>query len=350
MKFNSRHLLNGTLTIALLCFASRADAQSQSGVSGAKPLIPPPIVTTKSPIKMVTPGLPLSPSPVLRTNLNTTIENPLTFTKVPGGIVFGLLARFANDELEQRWSDASFQRGASGWTLQSKDGSVLRLPEDESSFIAGALAFARNQAAGDWLVDIGAEGAVSLATSIQNTQAGIVAVRADLVPQFFMPIFAGGKSLIVDRDVRLSIRTDQLRFDADLELRLYRPGRNPGGEELADRVGMIPLLRTGAGTNKRPVLSSPEGASMKSIASHLDRLSALAGWIGFFRWANAAKVTGLDALEQELRLSSVSVQTPLTIAREDRVAWVTGSTALPPSEVPAWMREHRERVLAGSKQ
>ena len=173
----------------------------------------------------------------------------------------------------------------------------------------------------------------------------MVVARADLAPQFCLPIFAGGKSLIVDRDVRFRVDGDRLRFEADLEVRFYRPERNPGGEELAGRVGTVPLhssLNREAGELR---LSAPEGAQYERMASYLERASELAGWIGFFRWANAAEVEGLDEFARVALEQALPVLTPRKVDRAETAAWVSGGAVRPPAVIPDWMKEHRERVL-----
>lgn len=349
MKLFVRSAVRTALIPALLCCASLASAQSSSGSTGAEypePLTPVPVVMPDGATDLIAYAGPPAPLPVLRANLETAPTKPLGFKKVPGGIVFGLTGHFTTQELATQFLCSRLQRTGDGWSLVSIDGAALELPTDDASLVGAALDFARSKEIGDWLVDISGSGAVSLSVPLRNTQAGIVATRADLVPQFYMPIFAGGKSLIVDQDVRLKTKDSQLFFEADLEVRFFRPGRDGSNTEIAERVGTVPLHSINDPSQTNPVLIVSSGAGLQKIAADLDHLSTLAGWIGFFRWANTFGVKGLDELREELRQTATPVRTPVRINPEDRVAWITGKNATPPAEIPQWLREHRERELA----
>jgi hypothetical protein len=288
--------------------------------------------------------------PVLRGQLEPAMANQLTFSKVPGGVVFGMPARFEGDTAGETWTGAAFERGADGWMLRDAAGRALALPREDPSFLSAALAFARDGVHGDWLADLGVGGEVHLAPALVDTTAGMAAVRADLVPLFHLRVPVGAKSIIVDRDVRVLVDGSRLRLEADLEVRFYRPQRTPGGPDLADRVGTIPLACVAGESDGRPDLFGPEGPEIALMAGRLERAAALAGWIGFFRSALAAEVEGLDALGRDLAQSagSTTVRTPRRIDRADLAAWVSGAMVRPPGEVPDWMREYAERKRAGA--
>jgi len=283
---------------------------------------------------------------LLRSSVDPTAGSRMTFESVPGGVVFGLSARFSDPQVEREWRGSRLERGDAGWTLRSSNGRFLVLPTETASFVSAAYAFASNREAGDWLVDIAAGGEIHLSYPLKDSDAGMVVARADLAPQLCMPIYAGGKSLIVDRDVRMSVAGERLAFEADLEVRFYRPERNPGGEELAGRVGTVPLRcevnpETGVAS-----LIAPEGPRLELMASYLERLSGLAGWVGFFRWARASEVEGLAEFASDLAARARPVATPVKIDRGEAAAWVSGGAIRTPAEIPDWMREHRKRLLA----
>jgi hypothetical protein len=341
---------------ALLSSAPRAQSDGPDPDSRRPPELDPPVATGEEadlrPMEPLDPyeaGILVAktvPAGVRRESLDPAGEAELAFEDVPGGIVFGRVARPAED-----WAGASLRRDAGGGLVLVTDGGAeVALPAAEPSLVSAALAFANVGASGEWLIDIGAAGEVRLARELVDTAAGLVAVRADLLPHFFLPIAVDNKSVIVDRDVRFRRAPDgaSVLFEADLELRYYRPEVRPGEDLGADRVGTIPLdCRTDPATG-RPRVSAPEGRGLALIAERLPDAAQLAGWIGFFRWAIENRLDGLDAVRRELAPERVApVRTPRRITERDRAAWVNGSGAEPPAEIPEWMREHRERVLAG---
>jgi hypothetical protein len=282
------------------------------------------------------------PAGIRRESLDPVGEAELAFEAVPGGIVFGRVATSAND-----WSGARLAYDAArGLFVTTGSGVDVALPPAEPSLLAAVLAFTSKDASGEWLVDIGADGEVRLAPELTDSAAGLVAVRADLLPQFYLPMAVGSKSVIVDRDVRFALDPSgtSVRFEADLEIRFYRPEFRPGDEDVAERVGTIALDCSAA--DGRPRLSAPEGRGLSLIAERLPDAAQLAGWVGFFRWAAANELDGLDAVRVALAADeSPRVRTPRRILERDRPSWIFGAGAAPPGEVAEWMNEHRERKL-----
>ena len=364
MKSSANYLIRGTLLALGLCAIGPVHAQANSGPvtvrvdrplrplerpltddGTAEPFLKPPVEYSGKTEKTVTATKLNKATPLRRLSIEPTVGSRLTFKSVPGGVVFGMAARFTDALSNDEWRGSRVEQLESGWQLRSRTGLTLLLPEDSASFMGAALAFSTSRDAGDWLVDIAGDGSIHLSYPLENTEAGMVLARADLAPQLCLPIFAGGKSLIVDRDVRLRADGERLRFEADLEVRFYRPERNPGGEELAGRVGTVALDASHSPATGKLQLSAPEGPQVQRMASYLKRASELAGWIGFFRWANSAEVEGLDEFANVARKQAHPVLTPRKIDRAETATWVTGGAIRPPAVIPDWMKDHRERVL-----
>ncbi len=319
--------------------------QSESETLGGKPFLQPP-VNYRSKANEVLAAEPVSSNaPMLRSTVEPSVNPRMKFESVPGGIVLGLDARVLSDRAPETWTGSHVVETERGWCLQLQNGTELLLPTERASVISAALVFARSADVGDWLVDIDGAGSIHLAYPMKNTLAGMIAARADLAPQFCRPIFAGGKSLIVDRDVRVRVEGERINFEADLEVRFYRPERNPGGEELAERVGTIPLTCSVEPMTGALSLTAPDGPRLAELAGYLERLSALAGWIGFFRWADGVDVQGLDEFQAALAAEAAPVLTPLRVDRTQTAAWVSGRAVQTPAVIPDWMQEHRERAL-----
>ncbi len=289
-----------------------------------------------------------SPSVMTRSRLEAPNEADLSFAEVPGGIVLGLPAR---PLFGDRRAVALVERDGE-LALALEDGGNLALPRVSSAILHSSLRFAA-EGTGHWVVDVDAGGSVLLAREFVDTEAGLVAVRADISPLFFLPAGVGVKSNLVDRDVRIALAPDgaSARFEADLELRFYRPQRGIGAldtdEDGAARISAYPLVQTGIDANGRPLLVAPPetGERGRLLVGNLSDLAELAGWIGFFRWAAAAELDGLERVRASLAASPTArVSTPRRIEESDRASWVRGAGSAPPSDIPDWMREHAERV------
>ena len=127
------------------------------------------------------------PSGVRRERLDPATEAELSYAEVPGGVVFGRAATPVDGANVLEEARIAFD-AEQGLSLELADGRTFRLPAADATYLRGALAFADPQASGDWLVDIGANGEVQLAPELVDTAAGVEAVRADLVPNFFVQI------------------------------------------------------------------------------------------------------------------------------------------------------------------
>jgi hypothetical protein len=294
-------------------------------------------------------GVLAGPGVVTRPKLEG--DEALAFGEVPGGIVLGLAARPATGTLEARSLRAA-EGGA--LSLELADGRRLALPEAEPSLVLACLRFA-TEGAGHWLIDLGAGGEVLLARELVDTRAGIVAVRSDLGPLYFMPSGVGVKSTLVDRDVRLVAgaadgAAASLRFETDLELRFYRPSRRDGETTAglggdAERVLTAVFRHAGPADVEHRLAAPPElERPGRLLAGHLGELADLAGWVAFFRWAAANEVAGLPELRAGLEsLPADRVSTPRRLREEDRTAWIRGTGVAPDAGIPDWMREHARK-------
>jgi hypothetical protein len=225
-------------------------------------------------------------------------------------------------------------------SLADATGHRWRLPAAAPSLVTGALAFASRDSAAEWLVDIEADGSVHLAPELKDTAAGLAALRADLVPGAITPSLRTTKTVLVDRAVRLRLDGAELRLEADVELRAYEPSTWEGSEVGAVRRRTVPFA-SHVGPDGTPSLRGPAGEGNEAMATHLGELSSLAGWIGFFRWARAAGVEGLDDLPAALPREPDAPRTPTHVSDKERADWILRGHARSPGEVPDWMRRFR---------
>ena len=283
-----------------------------------------------STVTLVPPGI--SPEPALALRLETPAEaggvpsvrrddlDPKTapgvgFDELPGGVVFGRVAR----------PDVEFERPLvryiDGQLRIMAGAQAFLLPVESPDLLRSCLAFASAQRADHVLVDIGAQGAVTLAPEFLDTKAGGDLVRCDGVPHASIPAMTNSKSLIVDREVRLRVDPEQgsARPEASLEVRFYREQFTFVGAAGAACVKTLPAT----------------GVLGRDLADS----ARVAAWIGFFRWTLQVDPAGTLELSAALARTPVArVPTPRYVPRRQRTVY--GG----PSEVKDWMRLHRARV------
>ncbi len=268
------------------------------------------------------PRLPASAeakAPVRREKLDD--GSPVAFDDLPGGILFGLVARpqILLPEARVYASGSRIEVFASGTTYA--------LPAEDPDLLASCLAFAEEGRADQALVDILANGMVLMAPEFRDTRAGLALIHCDRVPHMRMPSLAFTKSVIVDRDVRLTLdlATGELRPQADLEVRFYR--------EVED-----PIALTGLSAKCTTALPA-SGA----LAAELSAAAEVAAWIGFFRWALQVDPEGCEEVQRSLDRAKTAevVPTPRWI---DRFQPADRSGPSAPSQVKDWMRAHRARA------
>jgi hypothetical protein len=267
-----------------------------------------------------------APPPAPSTVNRAALEEPRgsaaapTFDELPGGIVFGLAARpdpaLAGARLELQGDRLALRSGER----------LFLLPPASPALLRASLAFAASSRPGDVVVDLPRGGAVLLAPELEDTEAGAVLLRCDRAPHARAAGFAGTKSVIVDRDVRLSAdpATGLARIAADLEVRFYRVERRWVGPEQAELAGQRAI---------------PAGDARDELARDLAPAAELAGWIGFFRHALATDPEGVYAVAQALSQAPAEVHpTPRTLPPAVSDGFRT------PSPVADWMRAYRARA------
>ena len=242
------------------------------------------------------------------------------FEELPGGIVFGRVAR-----LSPELSGAHLAFEGERLALRTGERAFL-LPAAPAGRLLACLAFARRALASDVAVDIGGDGTVLLAPELVDTEAGYLLIAADRAPHALAPGHPLTKSVIVDREVRVTADpfSGQALLAADLEVRFYRPGSD--------------WLEGGAAdcTARRAI---PAGDASDALARELSTGAELAAWIGLFRQALAADPEGVRAVELSLAAAAgAPVLTPRQVPPLGRDA------AREPAPVQDWMRAYRARA------
>ena len=233
---------------------------------------------------------------VRRDALEGALERYARFEELPGGIVFGRAALAPE--------------GAAGpWRLHLDGARIVLVGRDETlelvaerpAVVRAALRFAASERGSDTLIDVDALGEIHLAPELVDTEAGMIAYVADVLPREKLAGTRGSKSLLLDLPARLAARDGRLVVEPALELRFYVPSTEdePASEperKRTVRFGGVPLRATGV-----EGAELPWGAEeLRALATELAPAARLAGWIGFFRWARASGVGGLDELASAL--------------------------------------------------
>jgi hypothetical protein len=212
---------------------------------------------------------------VRRDGLDSNAKS-LDFDAIPGGVVFGLAAR-----PDRYVAGARILFAAHRLAIVVGEETFL-LPDASPTLMRSCLAFATRRRPDDVLVNIFPDASVGLAEEFLDTRAGAALIRCDQVPHAAFREYRSGKSLLVDRDVRLRFFDSGLAEpEADLEVRLYRPGGDVFGSTRAQRDDGFAV----------------RGSALEDDLADPTRVAA---WIGVFRWALDADPDGVAAVRTAL--------------------------------------------------
>lgn len=219
------------------------------------------------------------PPPVTRAELEEGGAGALRYHGLPGGIVLGCVAR-APAELEGARLAGSVETGLA---LELADGRRLACPPIEPATLRAALAFTAQPV--DALVHLVRFRGVAprVAPAFAGSALEPLLVRLDALPHRVMPETRVWKSLIVDREVRCTVRGTELVLTADLEVRFYADLGDTGAALHAHTAEALASDFVGPRT-------APD------LSSELAPLAELAGWLGFLRLAEELDPQGLAAL------------------------------------------------------
>jgi len=219
------------------------------------------------------------PPPVTRAELEEGGAGALRYHGLPGGIVLGCVAR-APAELAGAHLSGSVEQGLA---LELVDGRRITCPPIAPATLRAALAFTAQPV--DALVHLVRFRGVAprVAPAFAGSALEPLLVRQDALPHRVMPETRVWKSLIVDREVRCTLRGTELVLTADLEVRFYADLGDTGAALHAHTAEALASDFVGPRT-------TPD------LADELAPLAELAGWLGFLRLAAELDPQGLAAL------------------------------------------------------
>ena len=147
---------------------------------------------------------------------------------------------------------------------------------------------------------MGPNGAVWRAPEVRDPGLGELLLRVDRAPLRSLPAAWSSKSVLLDREVRLTRDAAAGRVDvrADLELRLYGPAPSAFLRESVERRGTHVFLDTTGGL--RSAVALPAGSDAKRLLGALHELLPLARHVGLLRWVEAVDPAGFRRLAREL--------------------------------------------------